>query len=132
VLEGLQVGEVLIGCFDEERLIQVLNNLISNAIKYSPRGGEIEIGVRQTPEHPEEVLIWVRDHGIGITAGALSHIFERFYRSDQLGRGIAGLGIGLYLVKEFVTRHGGHVWAESSEGVGSIFYVQLPLSKRHE
>jgi len=132
VLEGLQGSEALIGCFDEERLVQVLSNLISNAIKYSPRGGEIEIGVQQTPEQPDEVLIWVRDHGMGIAADALSRIFERFYRSDQLGRGIAGLGIGLYLVKEFVTRHGGRVWAESSEGVGSTFYVRLPLSNGHE
>jgi signal transduction histidine kinase len=128
VLEEVQSGEAVIGCFDEERIVQVLSNLISNAIKYSPRGGEIEIGLRRTREQPGEALVWVKDRGIGIPAGALPHIFERFYRSEKLEHAISGLGIGLYLVKEIVTRHGGRVWVESTEGAGSTFSVQLPLA----
>lgn len=127
VLDGLQASETLIGSFDEARIIQVLGNLISNAIKYSPFGGEIEIGLKHALEQPDEALIWVRDRGIGIPANALPHIFERFYRSGKLDRAMSGLGIGLYLVKEIVTRHGGRVWVESIEGAGSTFYVLLPL-----
>ena len=74
--------------------------------------------------------MWVRDRGIGIPADALPHIFERFYRSGKLDRAMSGLGIGLYLVKEIVTRHGGRVWVESIEGAGSTFYVLLPLDNR--
>jgi PAS domain S-box-containing protein len=127
VLDGLQANDTLIACFDEERMVQVLNNLISNAIKYSPGGGEIELGLQRSLEQPDEALIWVRDHGIGIPANVLPHVFERFYRSGKLDCAMSGLGIGLYLVKEIVTCHGGRVWVESIEGVGSTFYVQLPL-----
>jgi len=127
VLDGLQASDRMIGYFDEQRIVQVLSNLISNAIKYSPNGGEIEIGLRHTLEKPDEALIWVRDSGIGIPVDALPHIFERYYRSGKLNRAMSGLGIGLYLVKEIVTRHRGRVWVESSEGVGSTFYILLPL-----
>ncbi len=126
-LDGLQASDWVIGYFDEQRIVQVLSNLISNAIKYSPNGGEIEIGLQHTLEKPGEALIWVRDGGIGIPADALPHIFEQYYRSDKLDRAMNGLGIGLYLVKEIVTRHGGRVWVESSEGDGSTFYMLLPL-----
>lgn len=133
-LEGLQPTDTLVCCFDEKRIEQILSNLLSNAIKYSPAGGEIEIGLRamssNTTAVPHEALIWVRDHGIGITASELSHIFERFYRSSTLDHTIDGLGIGLYLVKELVTRHDGHIWVESTEGVGSTFYVTLPLDQQ--
>ncbi len=77
-----------------------------------------------------EVLIWVRDWGMGISAGELPHNFERFHRASTLDRSISGLGIGLYLAKELVERHRGRIWVESSEGQGSKFYVRLPLQKR--
>ena len=126
VLEGLQQTDTLIRWFDEERMIQVLSNLVSNAIKYSPGGGEIEIGLRSTPAQHDEVLIWVKDVGIGIPAREIPHIFERFHRASNLNRSMSGLGIGLYLAKELVTRHGGRIWVESSEGQGSTFYILLP------
>jgi PAS domain S-box-containing protein len=129
VPDGLPASETLIGFFDEERIIQVLSNLISNAIKYSPRGGLIEIGLEQTLERPDEALIWVRDRGIGIPAEALPHIFERFYRASKLEQAMSGLGIGLYLAKEIIARHEGRIWVESVEGAGSTFYVLLPLGK---
>jgi len=132
VLEGHEETKPLIGSVDEERLVQVFNNLLSNAIKYSPAGGEIEVGLRvrtepQTLEVPSEVLLWVKDEGIGIAEAEKAHIFKRFHRATALDPSLDGLGIGLYLVKEIVTGHGGRVWVESTEGQGSTFYVLLPL-----
>jgi len=127
VLDGVEQQNTLIGHFDEDRIIQVLNNLISNAVKYSPEQKDIEVGLQVTEEKPAEALIWVRDHGIGIAATELPHIYERYHRASNLDRFISGLGIGLYLVNELVTRHGGRVWVESIEGNGSTFYVNLPL-----
>ena len=132
-IEGIEAESTLIATVDEERLIQVLSNLISNAIKYSPAGGEIEIGLRVTMEPhssqtPYEVLIWVRDQGIGIAPEEIPHIFKRFHRAGTLDPSLSGLGIGLYLVQEIITLHGGRVWVESVEGVRSTFYVLLPLN----
>lgn len=130
VLEGLNHQETLIGWFDEDRMVQILSNLISNAIKYSPAGGEIEIGLRSLATEHREVLIWVKDVGIGIPANEIAHIFERFHRASNLDASISGLGIGLYLTKELVTRHGGRIWVESTEGQGSTFSLLLPLTPR--
>jgi PAS domain S-box-containing protein len=131
-LEELQPTDRLMGWFDIPRLEQVLYNLISNAIKYSPLKSEIKIGVRlyhNTPGIRQEVLIWVEDHGIGIAANDLPHIFDRFYRADNMDRSISGFGIGLYLTKELVQEHGGHVWVESVEKQGSTFFVALPVEE---
>jgi signal transduction histidine kinase len=127
VLDGVEKQNTLIGHLDEDRIIQVLNNLISNAVKYSPEQTSIEVGLQVTEEKPDQALIRVRDHGIGIEATELPHIYERYHRASNLDRSISGLGIGLYLVNELITRHGGHVWVESIEGKGSTFYVNLPL-----
>ncbi|MEO8971405.1 MAG: ATP-binding protein [Ktedonobacteraceae bacterium] len=134
VLEGLTDRDTIMGNIDENRIVQVLSNLINNAIKYSPGGGTIEVGLRYNqpdldkPDEANECLIWVKDAGLGIPAADLPHIFKRFHRSSSVDNSISGLGIGLYLVKELVTRHGGLVWAESTEGTGSTFYVKLPLA----
>jgi len=88
------------------------------------------VGLRYSPTTPHEALIWVKDSGIGIAANELPHIFKRFHRASGLDRSISGLGIGLYLVQEVVTRHRGRVWAESTEGSGSTFYVQFPLKSK--
>ncbi len=127
VLQGLAHHDTLIGNVDKYRLMQVLSNLIGNAIKYSPGGGTIQVGLRYADSKPNECLIWVKDAGLGIPAGDLPHIFKRFHRSSAIDGSISGLGLGLYLVKELVTRHGGSVWAESTEGNGSTFHVRLPL-----
>jgi PAS domain S-box-containing protein len=127
VLEGLAHRDTLTGNVDENRLMQVLSNLIGNAIKYSPGGGTIEVGLRYADSEPNECLIWVKDAGLGIPAADLPDIFKRFHRSNAVDRSVSGLGIGLYLVKELVTRHSGSVWVESTEGNGSTFYVKLPL-----
>jgi len=127
VVEGLHPKEGLPGYFDRDRIGQVMNNLISNAAKYSSPGSEIEVGLRYDAAHPGEALLWVKDAGVGIAADEVPHIFERFHRAGNLDRSISGFGIGLYLVHEFVTRHGGQVRVETVEGRGSTFYVYLPL-----
>ncbi|HET8840818.1 MAG TPA: ATP-binding protein [Ktedonobacteraceae bacterium] len=115
---------------DAHRLIQALTNLVSNAIKYSPQGGDIEIGMRLEGQPPTQVLIWVKDHGLGIPQADLSHVFDRFYRSPKLDESLSGFGIGLYLARQMIVRHGGHMWAESIEGEGSTFFVSLPYEEQ--
>lgn len=110
---------------DQERLSQVLRNLIGNAIKYSPSGGQICIEV--TAEN-EQACLAIHDEGIGIPEDALPHLFQRFYRAaNAAGHAIQGFGIGLYVVKEIVTRHGGTVDVTSMEGRGTTFKLCLPL-----
>ena len=128
-LSGLSRADILNTYVDRERIGQVLHNLLSNAIKYSPAGGTIEIGLHYHTEHGPEALLWVKDEGIGISADALPHIFKRFYRDRSLDPSLSGFGIGLYLVKEIIVRHGGHIWVESAKGQGSTFYITLPLTK---
>ena len=109
---------------DRDHLEQVLNNLVTNAIKYSPSGGEIRIDVR-----PDDggVRLSVTDEGIGIPERELEAIFGLFYRSpDRAARDAAGMGLGLYISKEIVVRHGGRIWAESSAGKGSTLNVVIP------
>ncbi|HEV8632843.1 MAG TPA: ATP-binding protein [Chloroflexota bacterium] len=109
---------------DRDHLEQVLNNLIGNAVKYSPEGGVVTVGIE--PEGGE-VLISVRDRGIGIASGELDKIFGLFYRSEErTSRDIGGMGLGLYISKEIIGRHGGRIWAESELGEGSTFYISLP------
>lgn len=111
---------------DEKRLTQVFNNLISNAIKYTPDGGEIEIrGV----EHENHIVISVRDQGIGIPQHQAHRIFQQFSRLDNaLSRKTEGTGLGLFLTKAIVQAHGGHIWFESNQdGDGTTFSFSLPL-----
>jgi signal transduction histidine kinase len=127
VLQGLQPADTLIACIDKVRILQVISNLINNAVKYSPVDSDIEIGLRYNQEQPTEALIWVKDQGVGIPAMDTPHIFERFYRATNVDRSLHGFGVGLYLAREMVMRHGGCIRAESTEGAGSTFYVTLPL-----
>lgn len=128
VFEGLELGDTLMATFDEERIVQVLHNLINNAIKYSASDDKIWVEIHYTPQRSQSVLIQVRDQGMGIAESELPHIFKRFHRAPLLNPAIGGFGIGLYLAKEIVTHHGGHIWAESREGSGSTFSFELPLN----
>src|SRR3989440_2537194 len=111
---------------DEGRIEQVLNNLVGNAVKYSPAGKPIEVRVERDKH---EVTIAVRDEGVGISEEQQRHIFERFYRvHNDANAAIEGLGLGLYIAHEIVVRHGGRMWLESKPGKGSAFYFSLPLS----
>jgi PAS domain S-box-containing protein len=109
---------------DPERLREVLSNLVSNAVKYSPNGGTIWIGGRVDRAG---VTVYVADQGIGIPAEEQVRIFDRFHRVESgSNRRTEGTGLGLYLVKAIVEAHGGRVWVESAPGRGSIFMFTLP------
>jgi PAS domain S-box-containing protein len=114
---------------DRDKVRQVIVNLIENAIKYSPDGGRIEVGLQSGQSSEEEtVIFYVKDEGIGIPSNELARIFEKFYRLDpQMTRGVGGTGLGLYICSELVHRMGGNIWVESSEGQGSTFLLELPV-----
>jgi signal transduction histidine kinase len=120
--------ESLVGQWDAFRLERVVGNLLTNAIKYSPEGGDVLVEVRaEERDGVPWAVLSVHDHGIGIPAADLPRIFERFHRArNVLGR-IRGAGIGLAGARQIVGQHGGRIEAESQEGVGSTFTVALPL-----
>jgi len=112
---------------DPGRLEQVLNNLVSNAIKYSPDGGTIEISGRASPD---DVIVTVSDQGVGVPFEEQSRVFERFYRgARERHQRTPGAGLGLYLAKAIVQAHGGRMWVESNPGEGAAFSFSIP---RHE
>lgn len=111
---------------DKERIGQVITNLVTNAIKYSPAGGEVQVKLLA---EGDQLLLSVKDFGIGIPADRQSKVFEQFYRANNYRQAISGMGIGLYISAEIVQRSGGRIWVDSKEGVGSTFYVALPWSK---
>jgi signal transduction histidine kinase len=110
---------------DREKLRQALDNLLDNAIKYSPAGGVIVLAGRVEPHH---VVVSVRDEGIGIPTAERQRVFERFHRVDtRLSRSTQGVGLGLYITKTIVDAHGGQIWVESpGSGRGSTFLIRLP------
>jgi PAS domain S-box-containing protein len=109
---------------DRDKLRQVLVNLVGNAIKYSPGSGRIE--VRLEPRD-NGLRIAVRDEGVGIPYSEQQRIFEKFYRVPEMINAVSGTGLGLYICRELVRRMGGTIWVESEQGVGSTFFVELPL-----
>src|SRR6266566_1791699 len=119
-----QQEEVQVNC-DEARIEQVLSNLISNAIKYSPAEKPVAIGIERTGD---EVIVAVRDEGHGMSEEQQAHVFERFYRAHtEENDTVEGLGLGLYIAHEIITQHGGRICVESKPGKGSTFYFTLPL-----
>ena len=112
---------------DRDRLEQVLGNLLENAVKYSPDGSEIFVQVEDRGDH---LITSVRDRGIGIPADELGQVFERFHRGRQVSStNYGGLGLGLYITKQIVERHGGSIWVESKEGQGTTFFFSLPVER---
>ena len=113
---------------DAERTRQVLTNLVDNAIKYSPEGGRIELGVEADDHHAR---FTVRDQGLGIPLGEQNRIFDKFYRLDPDHlRGISGSGLGLYICRELVRSMNGRIWVESDPGKGATFTFELPVAAR--
>lgn len=112
---------------DQERIIQVLNNLIGNAIKYTPNNGKITIEAVLNQEQ-NEIVVSVEDTGTGIPKDQLNKVFDKFYQvGERLTTDIHGTGIGLSIAKEIVELHGGKIWAESEKGCGAKFIFTLPL-----
>jgi signal transduction histidine kinase len=119
---------------DRGRVEQVLQNLLDNAIKYAPGGGPIVVRVGEAPagEDPRPMaLVSVSDQGIGMDAEARARAFERFYQAGTAPvKGHVGLGLGLYISREIVTRHGGRMWVESAgDDKGSTVSFTLPLAR---
>jgi len=120
----IQLPAVLV---DPRRVNQVLGNLLSNALKFSDDGGEIEVGAGLNNEN--EVMVWVKDKGVGIPSDEVDHIFEK-YRQLSSGKnsGYKGTGLGLVICKKIVEAHGGRIWVESTEGRGATFFFSLPTT----
>jgi signal transduction histidine kinase len=115
---------------DREHLEQVMRNLVSNAIKYSPDNNKVII---TTKSDNDKLIVGVQDFGIGISTDEQNRVFERFFRvSSPKGKTFSGLGLGLYVNAEIVKRHNGRIWIESTKGKGSIFYIELPTKKSSE
>jgi signal transduction histidine kinase len=107
---------------DENRIQQVLSNLVSNAIKYAPEG-EIRIGGQV---RPEQVVVCVSDQGSGIEPNDLPHIFDRFYRSTRAVKNTKGAGLGLYLARAIIEAHGGRIWVDPKPDSGARICFSLP------
>lgn len=123
----LQLEKTSIPCttdFDEGRVLQVLSNLIGNAVKFTPEGGRITVSIDECG--PEFLKVSISDTGPGIPKENLLNIFDRFWQANQAKK--MGTGLGLAIVKGIITSHGGEIWAESDLGKGTTFHFTLPLS----
>jgi two-component system phosphate regulon sensor histidine kinase PhoR len=124
IVMSVELPEHLVAPSDSDEIAQVLVNLIDNAIKYTPRDGNVWI---RASDHPTELVFSVTDTGIGILRQDLARLFERFYRADKArSRASGGTGLGLAIVKHIVERHGGRVWVESEYNHGSTFWFSIP------
>ena len=113
-------------CADRGKLLEVLENLIDNAVKYSRRGASVEVSLE---DRGDRIRFSVRDAGIGIPEADREHVFDRFYRVDpQMQRGVGGTGLGLYICRQLVSQMSGRIWLESTEGAGSVFAFELPTA----
>lgn len=119
------LNETYMVWIDKDKMTQVLDNIISNAIKYSPDGGKITFSISR---RNHQMLVSVKDQGMGIPYDRLDNIFERFYRADKArARKFGGTGLGLAISKELVLAHHGKIWAKSREGKGTTIFFTLPL-----
>jgi signal transduction histidine kinase len=107
-------------------MMQVMTNLLGNAIKYSPSGGSITV---KAQVKDSELLVQVGDHGTGIPKKAIPHVFEKFYRAKD-SMAVGGTGLGLYITKQIIEAHGGRIWVESKPNKGATFYFTIPKPTR--
>ncbi|PIC83958.1 cell wall metabolism sensor histidine kinase WalK [Sporosarcina sp. P1] len=115
---------------DTDKLTQVLDNIISNALKYSPDGGEVRFGVTVSGDY---IKVMISDDGMGIPKSNVSRIFDRFYRADRArSRALGGTGLGLAIAKEMIVAHKGDIWAQSEEGKGTTIFFKLPFEQQED
>jgi signal transduction histidine kinase len=117
----------IVGSVDAARIERVVLNLLTNAVKYSPAGGDVELTVRAEHGSGSWAILEVRDGGIGIPEEDLPRIFERFYRASNVGDQLRGTGLGLAGARQIVEQHGGEIGVSSEPGAGTTFTVRLPL-----
>ncbi len=117
-------GASMLATFDHERVLQILGNLITNALKFSPKGARVEIGLQQVGG---AARFSVKDFGLGIPKDKFEAIFERFWQVGQNDH--RGLGLGLYISRRLVDAHAGEIWVESEPGAGSTFYFTIPIAR---
>ena len=109
---------------DRARIGQVVGNILDNAVKYSPNGGPVSVFLQ---EQEDNYIVSVSDQGMGVSPEQFDHIFERFYRiHNTASQHFSGIGLGLYVAKAIIDRHGGHIWLSSNQGTGSVFHFTLP------
>ncbi|MDW0116494.1 cell wall metabolism sensor histidine kinase WalK [Sporosarcina thermotolerans] len=115
---------------DTDKMTQVIDNIISNALKYSPDGGDVRFGVTTSGTF---IKVMVSDDGMGIPKANVNRIFERFYRADRArSRAMGGTGLGLAIAREMIVAHGGEIWAESEEGKGTTIFFTLPFEQQED
>lgn len=112
---------------DRDKLMQLMDNIVSNAVKYSPEGGTINVSLKQ---EQERLVVSVKDEGVGIPKENIPHVFDRFYRVDKArSRNLGGTGLGLAIAKEIAMAHGGNIWVSSEWGKGTTFSFSLPYAQ---
>ncbi|AMQ04510.1 cell wall metabolism sensor histidine kinase WalK [Sporosarcina psychrophila] len=115
---------------DTDKMTQVLDNIISNALKYSPDGGDIRFGITMSGDF---IKVMISDDGMGIPQANVKRIFDRFYRADRArSRAMGGTGLGLAIAREMILAHGGEIWAESEEGKGTTIFFTLPFELQED
>lgn len=127
VVNGLEGNLIVEG--DDERLRHVCSNLLNNAIKYSPAGTPVELNTNVTHN---EVVVEIKDRGMGISPEDIPFIFNRYFRVKDVMHSHQGMGIGLYLSAEIIQRHNGKIWVNSEKGTGSSFYFSVPLIQKQQ
>jgi signal transduction histidine kinase len=126
----LEQDESLTADADAEKLKQILDQLIQNAVKFSPTGGTVTVAARKP--RPDTVEVSVVDEGIGIPSAEQQRIFSKFYRADSSNRASGGAGLGLFIAQGLVLAMGGRIWVDSAEGEGSSFTFELPAARQGE
>ncbi|WOV87543.1 cell wall metabolism sensor histidine kinase WalK [Sporosarcina oncorhynchi] len=115
---------------DTDKMTQVMDNIISNALKYSPDGGDVRFGVTTSGTF---IKVMISDDGLGIPKANVNRIFDRFYRADRArSRAMGGTGLGLAIAREMIIAHGGEIWAESEEGKGTTVFFTLPFEQQED
>jgi len=124
-IDVVTVGEVSSARMDAKKLHDALKNILNNAIRYTPEGGKIQVGMA---DEGKMIHIWIRDNGIGIPLSDLEKIFDRFHIvvAKELSRQVDRMGLGLPIAKGIIENHGGKIWVESEPDKGSIFHIKIP------